>query len=108
MKNQLSFSKLRTFETCPKMYDYKYNQKLPTFETESMKFGSDLHQTISDELLENNPDYTVFTMEKLAEAERLVNNALQFVGDRTLIGSEQKLGMDENFEEKPYENAVFR
>jgi len=106
MENQLSFSKLRTYATCPKQYDYKYNQKLPTFETESMKFGSYLHQTISDELLEKKPDYTVFPIE--TEAERLVDNALQFVGDRTLVGSEQKFGMTEEFEEATYEEGIFR
>src|SRR6056297_610462 len=108
MKNQLSFSKLRTFETCPKMYDYKYNQKLPTFETESMKFGSDLHQTISDALLDKKTDYAVFPSEKLSEAERLVNNALEYVEARTVVGSEQKFGMTEEFEEATYEEGIFR
>jgi len=110
MKNQLSFSKLRTHTTCPKMYEFKYVQKLPTFQTEAMKFGIDLHQTISDELLEKKPDYTVFPSEKLSEAERMVNNALQYVGDgdRTLVGSEQKFGMTEEFEEATYDDGLFK
>jgi|GEM_PF-1880868 len=108
MKNQLSFSKLRTFETCPKMYDYKYVQKLPTFQTEAMKFGIDLHQTISDELLEKNPDYTVFSCEKLSEVERMVDNAIQYIEGRTVVGSEQQFGMTENFEEATYEEGMFK
>mgnify|MGYP001169818693 CR=1 FL=1 len=105
---KFSYSKLDTFQTCPKKYEYKYLMKLATFQNEPMKYGTDLHQTISDSLLEKKADYTVFTMEKLEEAERLVDNALNYVGDRTLIGSEQKFGMDENFEETSYDTGVFR
>ena len=108
MKNQLSFSKLRTFETCPKKYEFKYVQKLPSVQTEAMKIGINFHQIISDELLEKSPDYTVFTIEKLSEAERMAQNALEYVEGKTVVGSEQQFGMTENFEEATYEEGMFK
>jgi len=105
---QLSFSRLRTFQTCPKQYDFKYIQKLPNFQTEAMKYGIDLHQTISDALLGKKTDYTVFPAEKLSEAERMIENALQYIESRTVVGSEQKFGMTETFKEATYEEGLFK
>lgn len=36
---QISASKLRTYATCPKQYDYKYIQKLPELERDYFETG---------------------------------------------------------------------
>jgi len=104
---QHSYTSINTFKVCPKKYEFRYIQKLPRIVTPAMKTGTLLHNAISASLL-GKPDLSMFPMEDRAEAERLVQNAIRYIGERTVVATEHQLGMSRNFNSRPFAKARFR
>src|SRR6056297_3372715 len=104
---QYSYTRLKTYENCPKMFDFRYIQGLPVKTNASMRFGEKLHKLIADSLT-STPDYSLLDITQLQEAQGLVQNALAYIGDRTLVGSEMPVGVDRKFKQKPFEKAYLR
>jgi len=48
----ISPSKLKTWMTCPKQFDYKYNQRVPSYAGLAMLQGSSLHDVFLEEYLQ--------------------------------------------------------
>jgi hypothetical protein len=44
----LSFSKLKTFETCPAKYKYQHVDRLPTPKSDAMSRGLEIHKSVED------------------------------------------------------------
>jgi len=72
-----------------------------------MRFGEKLHKLISDSLT-GTADYSILDISQVQEAKGLVQNALAYIGDRTLVGSEIPVGVDKKFRQKPFEKAYLR
>jgi len=98
---------MNTFKICPKRYEYRYIQKLPRITTPAMETGTLLHNAISTSLL-GKTDFSAFPIEERTEAERLVRNALNYIGERTVVATEHQLGMSRNFNSRPFDKARFR
>src|SRR6056297_4026786 len=104
---QYSYTRLKTYQNCPKQFDFRYLQGLPVKTNTGMRFGEKLHKLISDSLT-GTPDYSILDISQHHEAQALVANALAYIGDRTLVGSEIPLGVDQKFRQKPFDKAYLR
>src|SRR6056297_4275898 len=101
---QYSYTRLKTYEKCPKQFDFRYIQGLPVRTNTGMRFGERIHKAIADALA-GQADYSLFEIEQQQEARGLVQSALSYIGDRTLVASELPVGVDKKFRKKPFENA---
>jgi CRISPR/Cas system-associated exonuclease Cas4 (RecB family) len=73
---QVSASKLKLFEACPKSYDYKYIQKLPELERDYFETGKRVEEKLYEFLMwEDKPGYIPWQEEPF-ESERLMAEAL--------------------------------
>jgi len=104
---QYSYTRLKTYENCPKQFYFRYIQGLPVKTNAGMRFGEKLHKLIADSLT-STPDYSLLDISQVQEAQGLVQNALAYIGDRTLVGSEMPVGVDQKFRQKPFEKAYLR
>src|SRR6056297_2294319 len=104
---QYSYTRLKTYQNCPKQFDFRYIQGLPVKTNTGMRFGEKIHKLIADSLT-GTPDYSILDITQVQEAQALVANALNYIGERTLVGSELPLGVDRKFRQKPFEKAYLR
>jgi len=104
---QYSHTRLKTYEKCPKQFDFRYIQGLPVLTNTGMWFGERIHKAIADALA-GQADYSLFDIEQQQEAKGLVQIALSYIGDRTLVASELPLGVDKQFKRKPFDKAYLR
>ena len=103
---QYSYTRLKTYENCPKQFDFRYIQGLPMKTNTGMRFGEKLHKLISDSLT-GTADYSILDISQVQEAKGLVQNALAYIGDRTLVGSEIPVGVDKNSGRSPSRRLTY-
>ena len=107
MKHQYSYSRIRTFEDCPLKFRYRYVDGLPQMATEAMTFGKNIHEAVAA-ALQGKPDFSYFDSSQMDEVKSMVQRAVDYVGDRTVVDCEKEFGVTKNFQPFPFSDAYYR
>jgi len=107
MKNQYSFSRIKTFEECPLKFRYRYVDELPQMATEAMTFGKNIHEAVAT-ALEGKPDFSHFDSDQMNEVKQMVQTAVDYVGERTVVSCEKPFGVTKLFQPFPFSDAYYR
>lgn len=90
-----SFSKMMTFETCPRQYEAKYVLKsVPFVQNEAAKWGDDVHKA-----LENNLRYGMEMPSNMAMYQRFADAVRRFSGE---IVAERQVAVNPHLMETGY------
>src|SRR6056297_1539800 len=107
MKHQYSYSRIKTFEECPLKFRYRYVDGLPQMTTEAMDFGKKIHEAVAA-ALQGKPDFSHFDSSQMDEVKQMVQTAVDYVGDRTVVDCEKEFGVTKNFQPFPFSDAYYR
>src|SRR6056297_2030683 len=107
MKHQYSYSRIRTFEECPLKFRYRYVDELPQMTTEAMDFGKKIHEAVAA-ALQGKPDFSHFDSSQMDEVKQMVQTAVDYVGDRTIVACEKAFGVTKLFQPFPFSDAYYR
>ena len=107
MKHQYSYSRIRTFEECPLKFKYHYIDGIPQMATEAMDFGKKIHEAVAA-ALQGKPDFSHFDSSQLKEVKQMVQTAVDYMGDRTVVDCEKEFGVTKNFQPFPFSEAYYR
>ena len=107
MKHQYSYSRIRTIEECPLKFKYHYVDGIPQMATEAMDFGKKIHEAVAA-ALQGKPDFSHFDSAQMPEVKSMVQTAVDYVGDRTVVDCEEEFGVTKNFQPFPFSDAYYR
>ncbi len=106
-----SFSKINLFKKCPKAYQYKYLDGLPSMKWSHLEFGKQVHAAVEARFLgkPENP-ISVLDFDDQILAEEMIQKALDYIAFNDVVCLEQPLAVDKLM--KPVEfdapEALFR
>ncbi len=106
-----SFSKISFFKKCPKAFQNKYIDKLPSLKWPHFEFGKAVHSAVESRFLGrgDNP-LSVLDFDEQLLAEEMVSKALDYTAFNDVILIEQPIAVDEALEPVPFDDpmAFFR
>lgn len=121
---QVSFSKMKTYLTCPKAYQLLYvNRVKTTTNSLAVKIGSEIHKVLEQtfELAKSMPVNEAFSLALSKLSNEVANDQktltlLETFNPEAIFGksilaagaSEMKIGLTENLMPADFENATFR
>jgi len=121
---QLSFSKMKTYLTCPKAYQLLYVDHVKTTKNNlAVKIGSEIHKVLEEtfELAKSMPVNEAFSLALSKLSTEVANDQktltlLETFNPEAIFGksiltagaSEMKIGLTENLMPADFENATFR
>ncbi len=104
-----SFSKINLYKKCPKAYQYKYLDGLPSMKWSHLEFGKQVHAAVESRFLgkQENP-LAVLDFDDQLLAEEMVHKALDYTAFNDVILIEQPIAVDEALLPVPFDDpAVF-
>jgi len=104
-----SFSKISLFKKCPKAYQFRYIEQLPSMKWPHLEFGKAVHAAVEARFLGKgeNP-LSVLDFDDQLLAEEMVHKALDYTAFNDVILIEQPIAVNESKEPVPFDDpAVF-
>jgi len=106
-----SYSKINLFKKCPKAYQFKYIDGLPSMKWSHLEFGKAVHSAVESRFLgrQENP-LSILSFEEQLLAEEMVHKAMDYTAFNDVILIEQPIAVDEALEPVPFDDpmAFFR
>lgn len=106
-----SYSKINLFKKCPKAYQFKYIDGLPSMKWSHLEFGKAVHSAVESRFLgrRDNP-LAVLDFDEQLLAEEMVGKALDYIAFNDVILIEQPIAVDEALLPVPFDDpmAFFR
>jgi len=75
--------------------------------TEAMDFGKNIHEAVAA-ALEGKPDFSHFDSDQMNEVKQMVQTAVDYIGERTVVECEKPFGVTKNFQPFPFSDAYYR